>query len=319
MSVVSSTMSAASGRKGRPTSYDLPMEFVEKSYARHETFHVRFGWLKKGFDRAAASPDVFLAEDATVRLGVGKNMVRSIRYWCRAFKLLADDRPTEFGRRLLGADGWDPYLEDPASLWLLHWRLLEPTCDAAAWYFAFNHLRSAEFTAETLTDELTRFATQDGTRVAESSLKKDATCILRMYATQVAGGRKRFSEDSLDCPFAELGLIDRVGDARHYRFRMGEKRSLPPEVVAAAVLEFAARRSSQASTVSIASLLYEPGSPGQVFKLTESALYAAIERVVRDVERLRVSDAGGIVQVEFEGDPLDLAAQSLDRYYAARA
>jgi hypothetical protein len=310
-------MGAASGRKEPPTSYDFLPEFVEKSYARHETFHVRFGWLKKGFDRAVDSSDVFLAEDATVRLGVGKNMVRSIRYWCRAFKLLEDDQPTDFGRRLLGMDGWDPYLEDPASLWLLHWRLLEPTCEAAAWYFAFNHLRSAEFTAETLTDELTRFATQDGTKVAESSLKKDAICLLRTYATQGASGRKGMHEDSLDCPFAELGLIERMGDARHYRFRMGEKRSLPPEVVVAAVLEFAARRSSQASTVSIASLLYDPGSPGQVFKLTESALYGAIDRGVRDVEELRVSDAGGIVQVEFDGDPLNLAARSLARYYTA--
>lgn len=317
MSKVSSTTSVLADGKGRPTSYDLASEFVEKSYARHETFHVRFGWLKKGVDRAAECSDVFLAEDATVRLGVGKNMVRSIRYWCRAFKLLADDQPTAFARQLLGSEGWDPYLEDPASLWLLHWRLLEPTCEAAAWYFAFNHLRSAEFTAETLTDELTRFATQDGAKIAESSLKKDATCILRMYATQAIGGRQKFNEDSLDCPFAELGLIDRVGDARHYRFRMGEKRSLPPEIVVATVLEFAARRSSQASTASIASLLYEVGSPGQVFKLTESALYAAIEQVVRNVEGLRLSDAGGIVQLEFDDNPLNLASFLIDRYYAA--
>lgn len=78
--------------------------------ARHETFHPRFGWLKKGFDRASQNARVFLADDATVTLGVGKDMVRSIRYWCAAFKLLADDAPTEFGEQLLGPDGWDAYL-----------------------------------------------------------------------------------------------------------------------------------------------------------------------------------------------------------------
>ena len=101
-------------------------------FARHETFHPRFGWLKKGFARASTDPEVFLRDDATVRLGVGKNMVRSIRYWCAAFKLLESDRPTDFGNQLLGSMGWDSYLEDPASLWLLHWKLLENPCSATA-------------------------------------------------------------------------------------------------------------------------------------------------------------------------------------------
>ncbi|MCT7964099.1 DUF4007 family protein [Laspinema sp. D1] len=56
-----------------------PPQSVNPVFARHETFHPRFGWLKKGFDKAKEDPGVFLAEDAPVRLGVGKNMVRSIR------------------------------------------------------------------------------------------------------------------------------------------------------------------------------------------------------------------------------------------------
>ena len=79
---------------------------IRQTFARHETFHPRFGWLKKGFDQAAKDPTIFLQDDATVRLGVGKNMVRSIRYWCSAFKLLESDCPTEFGNQLLGSTGW---------------------------------------------------------------------------------------------------------------------------------------------------------------------------------------------------------------------
>ncbi|MGB3507947.1 MAG: DUF4007 family protein [Microcoleaceae cyanobacterium] len=65
-----------------------PTTWVNSVFARHETFHQRFGWLKKGFDAAQNNPEVFLKEDATVHLGVGKNMVRSIRYWCNTFKCL---------------------------------------------------------------------------------------------------------------------------------------------------------------------------------------------------------------------------------------
>ncbi len=47
--------------------------------ARHETFHPRYLWLKKGFDKASENSDVFNQEDATIILGVGKNMVKAIR------------------------------------------------------------------------------------------------------------------------------------------------------------------------------------------------------------------------------------------------
>ena len=72
----------------------LPPEImkVKPVFARHETFHPRWGWLKKGFDAASANFDaasanksIFLQEDAPVRLGVGKNMVSSMRYWCFCF------------------------------------------------------------------------------------------------------------------------------------------------------------------------------------------------------------------------------------------
>jgi hypothetical protein len=53
---------------------------VEPIFARHETFHPRFGWLKKGFDLVKKDPNIFQKDDAPVQLGVGKNMVRSIRF-----------------------------------------------------------------------------------------------------------------------------------------------------------------------------------------------------------------------------------------------
>lgn len=136
-------------------------------FSRHETFHPRFGWLKKGFDKAKNDSEIFRKKEAPVILGVGKNMVRAIRYWCNAFKILVEVArskkrirycvPTEFGKKLLSDQGWDPYLEDPASLWLLHWNLLKPPCYAASWYFAFNEFRQREFTADSLLIDLEEY------------------------------------------------------------------------------------------------------------------------------------------------------------------
>ena len=283
------------------------------AFARHETFHPRFGWLKKGFDRAARHPGIFREDDAPVRLGVGKNMVRSIRYWCNAFKVLEADQATDFGEELLGADGWDTYLEDPASLWLLHWHLLQPPCYASAWDFAFNYFHRTEFTVEDLFYELCDYRDRISTRTADSSIKKDVSCLLRMYAKQPT--KASVSEDSLDCPFVALGLIHTAGDARHYTFRIGHKRNLPAEIIVYASLCHAARVSETARSIPIASLLYDVGGPGLIFKLTETALGDAFEQVARRFDAVTLSDAAGKLQVGFTQAPLELAQDILTSYY----
>jgi len=208
---------------------------AELIFARHETFYPRYSWLKKGFQAVSVNSGIFLEEDAHIQLGVGKNMAKAIRYWCGAFKLIEDDRavqsspqPSQFGRLLLGDDGYDPYLEDPASLWLLHWYLLKQPCKASAWHAIFNNLRQTEFTVDDLLLMLIQYRDAAGNRTVEASLKKDITCLLRMYVRQ--GDDLSLNEDNLDCPFAELGLIQRVGDAKHYLFRTGAKNSLPHEI-----------------------------------------------------------------------------------------
>ena len=97
-------------------------------------FHSAMRGSKKGFDGLTKRPDIFQSEDAMVELGVGKNMVRSIRHWCLAARVIEEGEalpnsrsrqiiPSPFGRALFGQPGWDVYLQDDASLWLLHWQL----------------------------------------------------------------------------------------------------------------------------------------------------------------------------------------------------
>ena len=283
-------------------------------FARHETFHPRFGWLKKGFDGACRNANIFLDDDATVQLGVGKNMVRSIRYWCNAFGLLEDDEPTVFGKALLSKSGWDPYLEDPASLWLLHWQLLQPPCYATAWDVAFNRFNKVEFTYDDLFHDLGEHRDRTITRIADSSLKKDVSCILRMYTEQPS--KASAGEESLDCPFTELRLIQPAGDTRHYAFRIGPKQNLPAEVVVYAALVFAHQTYPTARTIPVSNLLYEPGSPGIVFKLNEAAICDAVDRVKYLYKELSWSDAAGKLQVNFRtADVEDLALDILETYY----
>lgn len=296
----------------------------EPVFARHETFHPRFGWLKKGFDKVIDVPKVFLSEDAPAILGVGKNMVRAIKYWCIAFKVLEEVKkqsegrsivPTTFGQKLLGNRGWDPYLEDPASLWLLHWHLLKPTCNATAWYYIFNVFNKSTFTVDEVREGLIEFKNSSflSNRILESSVIKDINCILRMYCDHY--DNKVIDEDSIDSPFIELGLIHNYGDSRQYIFNTDPKRNLPPNIIVSTCLDYIDAIQESAKTVSLSRLTYEPGGPGLCFRLSKNALAEAIETIASQYDEISLSDTAGSIQMSFEGEPKVLSEKLLEDYY----
>lgn len=300
---------------------------VAPSFARHETFAPRAGWLRKGFMAVNENQSAFLADDVHLDLGVGKNQARSIRYWAHAFKLLEEAPiPGErsrasvhsvFGEQLMGDSGWDPFLEDPASLWLLHWRLMQPRCAATAWHYVFTVFPQIEFTVRGLEEGLVAFVAREypTARVAPSSLHKDALLLTRMYGAVPVGAV--LTEETIQSPFAELGLIRPTGAPQMHRFETTFKPGLPAAVVVAACLEFAAQSALGSSTVSVSRLLHDPGSPGMAFKLTESALCAAVEEMAQFQPEVRLSDAAGLIQLSFTAPPRVLAERILERYYRA--
>ena len=292
----------------------VPRQDMTLYFARHETFYPRFGWLKKGFEAVNRKPQIFLDEDAHIQLGVGKNMAKAIRYWCSAFKLIQpDSTPSDLGISLLGDNGYDPFLEDPATLWWLHWHLLKSPCTATASDFTFNSFRQVDFTQMGLNNALKDKYT--GSRVAESSLKKDVACLLRMYVKQKSA--TSLNEEHLDCPFAELGVIHQAGSSEHFTFRIGAKLNLPPEIIVAACLDYAESVGSEQRTISISRLLFDHGSPGLVFKLSESALYDAIEQVSRWCDALTLSDSTNLLQISLTESPKPLIKEVIEHYYQA--
>ena len=120
-------------------------------------------------------------------------------------------------------------------------------------------------------------------------------------------GKVKLVEDSIDCPFAELGLIRTIGSSSNYQFRMGAKPSLPASIIVATCLEYASSYSPGTKTIAISRLLYDEGSPGMVFKLTENALCDAIEVVAKYLISINLSDTAGLIQLSFNEDPATLA------------
>lgn len=303
---------------------------AKPAFARHETFHLRFGWLRKAFAEASINPLVFSQERATVDLGVGKNMVSAIRYWAQAYKILEEapnpERPrvpllvpTAFGKQLLDDEGWDPWLEDPASLWLLHWRLLAPPCLAPVWWSAFHLFGPQQFEEHQLTDHVVELAAAAGwPSVMESSIKKDVDCLLRTFALRRHG--RQTMDDLLDCPTRELGLITAAaGEARSWRFVTGPKPTLPPAIVAYACLDYLRQVAPTERTISIARLTGDPGSPGRAFRLSESAIHDALLFATGTSKELRVVEPAGLRQLLLEEPAGELADETLASYYSRAA
>lgn len=316
-------------------------DVAQPSFARHETFAPRFGWLHKAYTAlsdGALGSEVFLRDDATVALGVGKNMVHAIRFWSQAFKITVEYPKggnsralaagvTWEGRWLLDEDGADPYLEDAGSLWLLHWWLLAPPCFVPSWWVAFNAMSSSRFTQSGLNETIVRnIRMAEWTLPAAASIGKDTDCITKMYARRRTpdGSRESF-EDLLDCPFRELGLLESVDSERKgdrtadriWQFTSSGRTSLPARIVAYACLDYAAKDESLSGggSIALARLANEPGGPGRAFRLREPEIAAALDLVAAEHQGLAITEGVGQRSLTFASNPFDLAWDVLDQHY----
>ncbi|MGI5836112.1 MAG: DUF4007 family protein [Chloroflexota bacterium] len=295
------------------------------SFSGHQSFPFRNTWLTKGVVRCNDDPGIFHRDDAMVALGVGKNMVGSIRHWCLATRMITEDlivknnrgrvlKPTELGKRVFLTDGgWDPYLEDIGTLWLLHWLLVTNRERATTWRFAFNYIHQPEFTKAWLQDALWRMAAaHKNVRLTIDTLRRDIDVFVRTY-TGAGNSSRQLLEDSLDCPLVELGILVEQGSSGSYAFMRGPKETLPDEVLMFALSEYFQRKPEQRS-FTFDELAFGPYSPGRAFKLDESSLAERFDRLAdRTSGAWQFTETAGYQQVlvteEVDGMKL------LDSYY----
>ena len=357
---------------------------AEDLFARHETFHPRYSWFRKAYYHAHQDNQVFNKPDAPSVIGVGKNMVRAILFWGTAAKLITDKPyssasssqqnnssrksgeqskhlrkkmskgyvPTRRGQALFGENGWDPYMEDPGTVWLLHWMLLAQKSKLPVWWLAFNKLQAVQFTQDELTRSIDVWLDETldvwRRKPHDRTVAKDISALLRTYTSAIKSRRTRF-DDMLDSPFRELNLLRRVperGDT--FRFTLGDKPTLPAEIVTHAVFDYIARlqytdRSGtmgysetvdRSGTITVSRLSKELGSPGKAFKLDESWLRHFLQSAAEtythhtqkhtrgrqkdDKETFQLVDLTGDTQLAWTGEPARIATLMLDFYYDSR-
>lgn len=178
---------------------------------------------------------------------------------------------------MFGAEGWDPFMEHPATLWLLHWKLASKLEKGSSWFLAFTRWGAPNFTKDRLSKwVLGMIESVPAARATPNSLKRDIDVFVRTYVQ--SRKKQKFFEDSFDCPLVELGLINEI-ELGVYEFTREKRASLPDEVFIYALHEYWQYNYPNQNSISFEMVQHGPGSPGRVFGMTENALFERLEKL----------------------------------------
>ncbi len=290
---------------GKSTPLIAKRESTDSSdlkFSGHETFPCRYAWLPKAANEVVKNPALFANDDnAMVALGVGKNMVRSVRFWAEASRIIMINKKdgyevTPFGKSLLLSNGrkapYDPFIEDIKTLWLIHWNLaINPFFRIFAWDFFLNRWHEPELSASACFSVLRRSVLRKGKPASDAILHQQFEIFLHSYVP-TRGRKGEVREDNLDCPLVELGLLHQIGirqssiiKDKHepvYAFRREEKNEISPTLFAYCLDDFWRVWHPEEKTLSVSLIINGHYSPGQVFKLPEADLRARCETIAAD-------------------------------------
>lgn len=286
-------------------------EITKYAFSGHDSFQCRQLWLKKGYDFVQEGKS-FNDEDAVVKLGVGKNMVSSIRFWLKTFNIInGKDIPTEFGRRLFDDEnGYDPFLEDEASLWLLHYQLVKNGF-ASIYHLIFNEFRKEKlfFNKETFVNYVKRIGESNSElNFNENTIAKDFIVFSNLYKCDP---ESKDVEDSFSGVLSELELLKKTGKGKEEQFFIenSERDNLPESILLFSILD----NSTYGNSISLNSLEFDLNSPGSIFALNRSGLVNKIADIVLGFEDITFTDQAGIKELQFK-KKVD-AYTILDKYY----
>lgn len=287
------------------------------SFSGHESFTCKQFWLKKIFD-FVNEKSRFSDETSVVNLGVGKNMVASLRFWGKAFGMLDErDSPTEMAEYLFGKKGKDIYLEDYGTIWLLHYHLVK-TNKASIYNLVFNKFRKEriDFTRDQLLGFIIRKCKELNSNTDnENTLLKDINVFLRTYV-------KPQKDDKVEVEDDFAGVLIDLDLVKHYKQRNAEEKmtdwykiegedraDLPYQIILYTILNnFKGEKS-----ISFRELQTGQNSPGTIFALNAGGLYNKLSSITEYYKEVIYTETAGnqLLQFKSELKPQDV----LNDYY----
>lgn len=271
-------------------------------FSGHESFYCKSFWLKKGYDYIVACKN-FNDDDAVIELGVGKNMVSAIKHWLKAFDLIdIENKPTEFADKIFSDFGFDPYLENTNTLWLLHYNLVSNEF-ATIYSLVYNKFRKEyfEFKKNQLFAFLRRECENVNFNYNENTLNTDISVFLRTYLKPERNNN--VADEDYSSLLIDLNLVSVKSKAKTnqeiiYSFEIDSKDEIADEVLLYIICE----KYENQNTIDFNELFNSYNSIGSIFCFTRAGLINKLEKIARKYPFIVFSDDAGIKQIQIKGE-----------------
>lgn len=176
------------------------MKKTKYSFSGHEKFECKIDWITKGLNAFSKNSNIFnLAniEEGIEILGLGINMIKSLRYWMQVLGLINELSLTKLGKTILDKD---PYLENNDTLWLLHWNIVKNQEKATLYNLFFNNIYLTKFTKEQIFNKVISWMENKNIKLSQTTIKSDIDVLIKMYKND------DYKEMNLNI-FSELKII----------------------------------------------------------------------------------------------------------------
>lgn len=243
---------------------------------RHGSFSIRDGWFEKAINKIDKNDKSIFGKSVGVSsLGIGANMVSSLRYWLLASGIIdTKNKLTEFGNLLLK---YDRYLESNFSWWLIHYNLVSNEEEAPVFNVVFNNFKAKSFTKETVVNFLKNYVEENDIDKSNINfLGDDVTILLRTYIEE----KIQNPEDNLNSPLGRLNILSKGVD-NLYSFKKPSFESLNYLVVYY-VLEKLSVFGSTKDVSNIDDVINAENSPVKIFKIDKSTFYQYLNEMSKN-------------------------------------
>lgn len=278
-------------------------------FSGHDTFHCKQQWLLKGF----STPFTSNVADSITALGVGKNMVSSVKYWLEAFAITKENKLTEFSNLIFSEDsGLDRYLENEGTLWLLQYNLCHKK------YASIYHLLFTEYFEDKVNFEfneekiikfiLNRLESEGVKSISDSTLSNDIKVLIRTYLSSSKDVKN--IEEEFNAPLLELNLIEKIGD---HKYSLNKSyRSIPLYILAYCILDMSEEQNS--SSFKLEEI---KRTIGNYFCITNECLEDLLSKLNQASPAFIYTDHAGIATLDIKNNNSELKIELLKKHYHA--
>lgn len=271
---------------------------------KHGSFYIRNGWPTKILTAVRDDPHVFspnLELNAVDELGVGRVMIKALRYWANAMGLVEEGKDSQ-GIVCLETQLFrdiyenDLYFQNKGTLWLMQRAIAENSEEATAWYWLFNEFSQKTFTKSDFANSFYSYIANHGGVYALSAIEKEFDCVKNTYVSDGKYVVEKIVEEDTIPFFAPLALVKSIGNGRYEKQRT-QLEDVPVDIVYFSILKDNERHLAQNKQISIDDLVEKPGQVCRYFNISYASLMEILQ-VLENKNKIKLFNNFGNRHIE---------------------